>query len=141
MLVWYRETYEITAGDAAAQLLTRMWTPDGIRHDPLASGTTARRQRWSVHQVHVYVLRATTGLLKQGLYGGLVMGLEGAGSYVTLPDQAPLGLVHPSRGLVYEGAPFIATHGVGWIFWKGALAQTDKVGFRILYEPVGPIGE
>ena len=141
MLIWYRETYPVTAGDAASTFITRMLTPDGINHDPYTTGKTTRRQRWMVHQMMVYVLRTTSGLYKQGLMGHLALGLEGAGSWVPLPVQNRFGQFHPSQGLTYKGPPFVATHGVGWAFYLGALADTDKVGFRVLYEPIGPIGE
>lgn len=140
MLTWYRDRYEATAADAAATLLTRMWTPDGALQDPLASGKSTQRQDWMVHYLQCYVLKTTTGCYKAGIVGQLVVGLEGAGSFMPLPTMPESGVFHPSYGLIYRGQPFRATHGVGWCFFQGALSDTDKVILRILYEPIGPKG-
>lgn len=137
---WFRDTYEITGGDAGGTFITRMLTPDGVIHDPYTSGKTTRREDWTVYQMMVYVLRTTSGCYKRGLMGHLALGLEGAGSWLPLSTQDPHGFLHPSQALVYAGPPFLATHGVGWAFYKGALASTDKVTMRILYEPVASQG-
>lgn len=135
MLTWWRESYEVTAGDAASTIVTRLWTPDGINHDPLATGKGTQRQDWRVETLHVWVLRTTTGTLKRGVLGELVRTLENCWSFVPLSSHrfGPLG------GL-WTREPFVCTHGFGWAFYRGALAQTDKVYMRALYEPIGPKG-
>lgn len=140
MLTWYTETYEATAADAAATFLTRLWTPDGIVHDPGTTGKLSKREDWSVHYLQAYVTRTTTGYIKGGLIGQLVLGLDWPGSWMPIitPHHGAMAMNH---GLIYEGPPFRATRGVGWAFYKGALADTDKVILRVLYEPVarGPL--
>lgn len=140
MLTWYRETYTVTSGDAGGTWVSRFWTPDGINHDPVATGRTVQRQDWRVHFMHVYVLKTTSGCVKQGLTGCLCVALENSGGFVPLSAAGQYGVYLPMRGLVYDGVPFLATHGIGWTFYKGALANTDKVGLRLLYEPIGPKG-
>lgn len=135
MLTWYREQYEATAADALAAVLTHLWTPDGIIHDPTSSGKVSKREEWDVHYLQVYVLATTSGLMKPGLVGQLVLALDQPGSWMPLvtPNH---GCMMMNHGLLYQGAPFRATHGIGWAFYLGALADTDKVIFRALYEPV-----
>lgn len=140
MLQWYREQYAATATDAAAATAVHLITPDGVLHDPATTRTLSKREDWVIHYLQVYVLATTTGYLKHGVVGQLVLGLDTVGSW--LPLVAPNhGLVHPNFGLIYRGGPFKSTHGVGWAFYKGALADTDKVVTRLLYEPVarGPM--
>lgn len=140
MLTWKVETYEVTAADAAATYLTRLWSPDGALHDPGSSGKLSKREDWRVHYLQVYVTSLTSGYLKPGIVGNLVLGLDYPGSWIPLIDPCR-GAHHPNYGLIYQGAPFVATHGVGWAFWKGALADTDKIITRLLYEPIarGPL--
>lgn len=140
MLTWYKETYEAVAADAADTFLTRLWTPDGILHDPGATGKLSKREDWIVHYLQAYVTKTTTGYLKPGLVGQLIVGMDWPGSWI--PLQAPHhGCMMMNHGLLYRGGPFRATHGVGWAFYKGALADTDKVILRVLYEPIarGPV--
>lgn len=140
MLTWYKQTYEATAADAAAAIITRLWTPDGIIHDPGSTGKLSQREDWAVHQMQVYVTKTTTGYLKAGLVGQLVVALDYPGAW--FPVVAPHhGCLMQNHGLIYRGGPFRATHGVGWAFYKGALADTDKIIMRILYEPIarGPL--
>ena len=140
MLTWYRETYEATAADAAAAIITRFWTPDGVLHDPGSTRKLSKREDWIVHYAQVYVTKTTTGYLKGGLVGQLVLALDTPGAW--FPMVTPHhGCLMQNHGLIYRGGPFKATHGIGWAFYKGALADTDKVVTRILYESVsrGPL--
>lgn len=140
MLVWYRELYAATAADAAATFLTRLWTPDGMLHDSGTSRRISKREDWEVHYLQVYVLKTTTGYMKPGLVGQLIVARDEPGSWLPLGVEG-YGCHTMNRGLVYKGPPFRATHGVGWAFYKGALADTDKVALRVLYETVerGPL--
>ena len=135
MLTWYRETYEATAADAASALITHLWTPDGMVQDPGASRKLSRREDWRVHYLQAYVPKTTTGYLKPGVVGQLILGMDWPGSWMPLVMPHHGGL-HPNYGLIYRGGPFVATHGIGWAFYKGALADTDKVILRALYEPI-----
>lgn len=140
MLTWYRETYAATATDAASTIAVRLWTPDGILHDPGTSGKISKREDWIVHYLQCYVTKTTTGYIKAGLVGQLILALDWPGSW--MPLAAPNHGCHLiNHGLIYRGGPFRATHGVGWAFYRGALADTDKVVMRLLYEPIarGPL--
>lgn len=133
MLTWYKELYEATAADEASSFLTHLWTPAGTLHDPGASGRISHREDWLVRYAQVVVLATTTGLIKPGLMGELALGMDYPGSWT--PISTPEGgVLHPNRGLIYAGAELMATHGIGWAFYKGALADTDKVFFRVLYD-------
>ena len=140
MLTWYNELYEATATDAAATFLARLWTPDGIIHDTSSSSKLGKREDWLIHYLQVYVLRTTSGCMKSGVVIQLALGLDSPGSWM------PLVVSHHSiqrmnSGVVYRGSPFIATHGLGWAVYKGALADTDKVVLRMLYQRIvrGPV--
>lgn len=135
MLTWYRETYEATATDEAASVISHLWTPDGANHDPGATGKLSKREDWSVHYLQVYVTKTTTGYLKPGVILQLILGLDNPGAWMPLvvPER---GVQSMQYGTIYRGRPFRATHGVGWAVYKGALVDTDKVVMRILYEPI-----
>lgn len=139
MRTWYKETYAVTAADAATTNVVRLWTPDGINHDPGTTGKLSRREDWIVDYLQVYVLRTTSGYLKPGLVGQLILGLDYPGGWTPLVTPHS-GALHPNYGLIWRGGPFIATHGFGWWFLKGALADTDKVITRALYKPLASGG-
>lgn len=133
MLTWYKELYEATAADEASTFLTHLWTPAGTLHDPGATGKLSHREDWLVRYAQVVVLATTSGLIKPGVLGELALGMDWPGSWVPIatPER---GALHGNRGLIYDGSGLLATHGIGWAFYKGALVDTDKVFFRVLYE-------
>lgn len=135
MLTWKSETYAATAADAAGEYVTRLWSPDGAIHDPGASRKLSKREDWLVHYAQVFVLATTSGYMKHGLVGQLILGIDYPGGWIPLAARNH-NCFHPNYGLLYDGRPFVATHGVGWAFWKPALADTDKVILRLLYEPI-----
>lgn len=138
--IWYRQTYEATAADAAAAITVRLYTPDGVLHDPAVSGQISKREDWLVHHLQCYVLKTTSGMMKPGLVGQLIIGLDWPGSWMPLITPAH-GCMMMNHGLIYHGPPFRATHGVGWAMYRGALADTDKVVLRVFYQVLerGPI--
>lgn len=135
MRTWYKETYAVTAADAATTNVVRLWTPDGVNHDPGATGKLSKREDWKMDFLQVYVLSTGTGLIKHGLVGQLILGLDYPGGWT--PIVSPYkGALHPNYGLIWRGGPVICTHGFGWWFLKGALADGDKIVTRALYEPI-----
>lgn len=140
MLTWKTEVYEATATDAAAAISVRLWTPDGAIHDPGTTKKLSKREDWLVHYLQVYVTKTTTGYMKPGLVGQLILALDWPGAWMPLVSPHH-GCTMMNHGLIYRGGPFVATHGVGWAFYKGALADTDKVVTRLLYQPIarGPL--
>lgn len=133
MLTWFQDTHACSAGDAAASLITRLATSNGMLHDPGASLAIAQRQEWYVPYLQCYVLNVTTGTIKQGLVGELIMGLDSPGSWIPLGDRAHH-TYHPNFGMIYHGNPIQALFGVGWAFYKGALANGDRVILRALID-------
>ena len=139
MLQWYRETYAVTAADQASALVMHYWTPSGVLHDSITTRALSQRQDWLVHSAQVYVLRTTSGYIKQGVMGQIAVCAGAPGLWLPILTNRD-GVCHANFGMIQAGAPFRATHGVGWVFYQGALVDTDKVVMKLLYEPLGPIG-
>ena len=135
-LVWFRETYEINAVDAAQTTLMRFFTPDGMIHDAPVCGKASRYELWRCHRFQVWVLSTTTGLLKHGVFGELALASDDPRQRVALPTVPWNGAFSQNHGLRYDGAPFLATHGVGWVLRSPAVVDTDKVAMALLYEVV-----
>ena len=138
MLTWFTESYLCTAADAAASWVMRLYTRDGLIHNPHLTGKVPTREDWIIHRVQIYVWNAggATGM-KAGLVGHLMGGLDSPG--VWTPIGGNPATFHPNAGIAYSGEPFVVTHGIGWGFYKPALIADDTVFLRVLYEPVSEV--
>src|SRR4030042_885955 len=127
MLLWYKDDYVITVGDAAQTSLGHFLTPSGILHDPAATRAISRRELWDVYQFQVWPIHVSTGNNIHGVKFALCLATETPGGYLPLPTSPESGLVDIDGGLRYKGPPLIATHGMGWYTNAAALRSGDHV--------------